>query len=171
MTSNQISYWNYLELVRSNRAREAETMRSNQAKETETARANRAQEAIAYDRYLEEVRANKANESIKWAQQSEVQRANRVAEQQREAQVTLWNQQARVAGESYNTQLAKTSSEWATYNLTEANARKSWIESDYWGDYMQAKTVNTWADTVSKGSKVLSDLTNLGLKLAVGLGG
>nr|AVX53400.1 putative ORF1 [Marmot picobirnavirus] len=44
MTANQIAYWNYRELVRSNQAKELETNRSNRAREEETHRANVASE-------------------------------------------------------------------------------------------------------------------------------
>lgn len=90
MTANQIAYQNYLELVRSNKAAEAEKYRNNlrleairqqeadeagrhnAAVEYETGRANAAREAELYRSNLaqefETARSHKANETINWQQ-------------------------------------------------------------------------------------------------------
>lgn len=66
MTTNQINYWNYVETMRANRAREDENRRSNIAREEETKRSNLSKEGetlrsnVARER--ETRRSNLANE-------------------------------------------------------------------------------------------------------------
>jgi len=144
MTNNQISYWNYQELVRSNRAKEAETQRANVAKEEETARANRAQESIAYDRYLEEVRANKQRESISWASLAEQKRAALVAESQRSAQVLLWNAETGLTQQKSYTEMANTQKTWGQAELTQKDI-------DWYDSKATASVARDWANVVQAG--------------------
>lgn len=94
MTQNQIAYWNYRELQRSNQARELENSRSNRARETETRRSNLATEKETarsnLARELETVRSNTARERetrrSNLAQEVEFGRHNAATEQaQRDA--------------------------------------------------------------------------------------
>lgn len=157
MTNNQVAYWNYKELVRSNRAKEAETQRSNQVREEETARANRAQEKIAYDRYLEEARANRANESIKWGQLGEQRRANLVSERQKESQVLLWNAETGLTSQKTYTEEANTSRQWVGYDVDVSTSILKKKEVDWYDRRATADVVDTWANAANKGLKGISD--------------
>lgn len=153
MTSNQISYWNYLELVRSNRAKEAETQRSNLAKESETARANRMQEQIAYDRYLEEARANRAAESIKMASISEERRHNTVSESINWVQADKWKSEASLTSQKEKTERFVTANTAYTSTMSGAKAKLA-------DDFASAELANTKSGTFRNYASGVGDIVD-----------
>lgn len=88
MTANQIAYWNLVESMRSNRAKEQETGRHNLASESlgyqtlsETGRSNRAKENISLLDLAERSRHNVATETVESGKLAETKSYN--AAQQR----------------------------------------------------------------------------------------
>lgn len=87
MTNTQVSYWNYMENRRSNKANQREVKRHNLASESlserslaETSRSNLAKEALTREAQSEQRRSNLANESREYSKHLETARSNRARE-------------------------------------------------------------------------------------------
>lgn len=83
-----IAYSNYLESVRSAKAREAENRRSNVARERETTRSNLANEAIRQGTLAESTRHNTATENQARLELGESQRHNKATERTQRQQAS-----------------------------------------------------------------------------------
>lgn len=76
MTANQISYWNYVENSRHNRATERESNRSNLAREIEENRSNLSNESISRERNSLQREANTINYNYQNSKLAEDRRHN-----------------------------------------------------------------------------------------------
>lgn len=80
MTDLSVKYWDYLENVRANQAREQENYRSNLAKEAETQRANLAYEAENYRAHVASEQLRGDEIALGYQQLAETQRSNAARE-------------------------------------------------------------------------------------------